>query len=40
MARLVRCSLIQAKNEVAPGRDGAGATLAEIKQAMLDKHVG
>lgn len=39
MARVVRCSLIQAKNEVAPGLDGAGAPLAEIKQAMVDKHV-
>src|SRR5580692_9207621 len=39
MARLVRCSLIQAKNEVAPGLDGGGASLGEIKQAMIDKHV-
>jgi len=40
MARVVRCSLIQAKNVVAAGLDGAGASLAEIKQAMVDKHVG
>jgi beta-ureidopropionase len=40
MARVVRCSLIQAKNEVPAGLDGAGASLAEIKQAMVDKHVG
>src|ERR1700728_3661239 len=39
MARLVRCSLIQARNEVPPGLDGGGASLAEIKQAMIDKHV-
>ena len=35
MSRIVRCSLIQAKNE-AP----AESSLAAIKQAMLDKHVG
>ena len=40
MARVVRCSLIQATNVVAAGLDGAGASLAEIKQAMIDKHVG
>jgi len=40
MARVVRCSLIQAKNVVAAGLDGAGASLGEIKQAMVDKHVG
>ena len=40
MARVVRCSLIQAKNEVPAGLDGAGASLAEIKQAMVEKHVG
>ena len=39
MARLVRCSLIQAKNEVSPEIGGGGASLAEIKQAMIDKHV-
>ena len=39
MARVVRCSLIQAKNEVEPGLDGGGPSLAEIKQAMIDKHV-
>src|ERR1700683_3906700 len=35
MSRIVRCSLIQAKNEAA-----AESSLAAIKQAMLDKHVG
>ena len=40
MARVVRCSLIQATNVVPPGLDGAGASLAEIKKAMIDKHVG
>jgi beta-ureidopropionase len=40
MARVIRCSLIQAKNEVPAGLNGAGASLAEIKQAMVDKHVG
>ncbi len=39
MARVVRCSLIQAKNVVAAGLDGAGASLDAIKQAMVDKHV-
>jgi len=39
MARVVRCSLIQARNELPPGLDPGGASLAEIKQAMLDKHV-
>lgn len=34
MSRNVRCGLIQAKNEVHPERP-----VAEIKQAMLDKHV-
>lgn len=34
MSRIVRCSLIQAANVVAPERP-----LAEIKQAMIDKHV-
>jgi len=38
MARAVRCSLIQARNEVPPGLDD-GVPLAEIKQAMVDKHV-
>jgi N-carbamoylputrescine amidase len=40
MARVVRCSLIQASNVVPAGLDGAGASLGEIKQAMIDKHVG
>ena len=35
MARIVRCSLIQAKNEVVPGLDGGGPSLAEMKQAMV-----
>src|SRR5208337_3266704 len=35
MSRIVRCSLIQARN-VAP----AESSLAVIKQAMLDKHIG
>jgi N-carbamoylputrescine amidase len=35
MPRVVRCSLIQAKNETAPDQP-----LEKIKQAMLDKHVG
>src|SRR5664280_1086139 len=39
MARLVRCSLIQAKNEIAPEAGGGGASLADIKQAMIEKHV-
>lgn len=34
MARIVRCGLIQAKNEVHPDRP-----VAEVKQAMIDKHV-
>jgi len=38
MARIVRCSLIQAKNEVVPGLDGGGPPLAEMKRAMVDKH--
>ncbi len=39
MTRVVRCSLIQAKNEVAPGVDGQGPSLAGIKQLMIDKHI-
>jgi N-carbamoylputrescine amidase len=39
MARVVRCSLIQAKNVVPADLDGAGASLAAIKQAMIVKHV-
>ena len=35
MSRIVRCSLIQAKNEVP-----AESSLEAIKKAMLDKHVG
>ena len=40
MARVVRCSLIQAKNEISPVLNGDGAPLPRIKQAMVDKHVG
>jgi len=44
MARVVRCSLIQARNEVPPSLEGAasvaGASLAEIKQGMIAKHIG
>jgi N-carbamoylputrescine amidase len=39
MARVIRCSLIQAKNAVAAGANGTGASLAEIKQAMVAKHI-
>jgi len=39
MARVVRCSLIQTRNEVAPGADATGPSLAEIKQAMIAKHI-
>jgi N-carbamoylputrescine amidase len=39
MARIVRCSLVQAKNVVPAGPDGAGAPLSAIKQPMIDKHV-
>ena len=39
MARVIRCSLIQAKNDVPAGLDGAGASLPGIKQAMVEKHV-
>ena len=35
MARLVRCSLIQASNAVSPERP-----LEEVKRAMLEKHEG
>src|ERR1700759_2258931 len=34
MSRIVRCSLIQTKNEA-----GVESSLAVIKQAMIDKHV-
>ncbi len=39
MARLIRCSLIQTKNEIEPGLNNEGPALAEIKQAMIDKHL-
>ena len=39
MARIVRCSLVQAKNVVPAGPDGAGAPLSAIKQPMIDKHI-
>jgi hypothetical protein len=35
MPRIVRCGLIQARNILGPDR-----SLAEIKQAMIQKHVG
>src|SRR5213596_345992 len=35
MARTVRCGLIQASNVKSP----AEASLAEVRQAMIDKHV-
>jgi N-carbamoylputrescine amidase len=38
MARIVRCSLIQTKNEIAPGSGADGPSLAAIRQAMADKH--
>jgi len=38
MVQVVRCSLIQAKSDVLPGFGGSGPTLAQIKQAMIDKH--
>jgi N-carbamoylputrescine amidase len=39
MARAIRCSLIQARNDVQASLDGSGASLPEIKQAMIEKHV-
>ena len=39
MARVVRCSLIQAANVVPADLDGAGESLAAIKHAMVQKHV-
>lgn len=39
MARVVRCSLIQAKNEVPAGFDGAGVPMDAIKRAMVEKHL-
>ena len=35
MARIVRCGLIQAKNVLSPAK----ATLPEIRDAMIDKHL-
>src|SRR3974377_2284282 len=35
MSRIVRCGLIQARNVLGPDRP-----LAEIKEAMIQKHVG
>ena len=40
MARIVRCSLIQTKNEIAPSADAGGPAWAAIRQAMTDKHSG
>ncbi len=40
MANVVRCGLIQVKNDVVPPAGGTDkATLAKIQQAMLDKHL-
>jgi N-carbamoylputrescine amidase len=39
MARVIRCSLIQASNVVPADLDGSTATLDAIKQAMVQKHV-
>jgi N-carbamoylputrescine amidase len=38
MARVVRCSLIQTKNELAPAAESGGPSLSAIKQAMVEKH--
>lgn len=40
MPRVVRCGLIQTRNEIVAPQGGADkATIAKIKQAMLDKHL-
>ena len=39
MARIVRCSLVQAKNELPADLDGSKASLAGIKLAMIEKHI-
>ena len=39
MARVIRCSLIQASNVVPADLDGAAASLAAIKHAMVQKHI-
>jgi N-carbamoylputrescine amidase len=39
MARVIRCSLIQASNVVPADLDGSAASLAEIKHAMVQKHI-
>jgi N-carbamoylputrescine amidase len=40
MANVVRCGLIQAKNEIVPPLNGADRKLiGEIKEAMLEKHL-
>ncbi len=39
MERIVRCSLVQAKNVVPACPDGAGAPLSAIKQPMIGKHI-
>jgi len=36
---MVRCSLIQAKNEVAPGEDAQGPSPAVIREPMIEKHI-
>ncbi|HWB32306.1 MAG TPA: nitrilase-related carbon-nitrogen hydrolase [Acidobacteriaceae bacterium] len=38
MARMVRCSLIQTQNALAPSADAGGPSAAAIKQPMLEKH--
>jgi N-carbamoylputrescine amidase len=39
MARVIRCSLIQASNVVPADLDGSGPSLATIKHAMIEKHI-
>ncbi len=40
MPNIVRCGLVQAKNELPPPADNAdGAVIEKIKKAMLDKHL-
>jgi N-carbamoylputrescine amidase len=40
MARVVRCGLVQAKNDVIPPQGGTDKqTLEKIKKSMIDKHV-
>ena len=40
MSRIVKCGLIQTKNEIVSPNGGTDAkTMEKIKKAMLDKHV-